>query len=57
MLGIEIHRDRRNAKIIFSQEKYVEIRLVRFEMNKEKPMNVPLASHFELVLMPQQHNP
>ena len=48
ILGIEIHRDRRNGKLSFSQEKYVEKILERFGMNKVKPVNVPLASHFKL---------
>ena len=46
ILGIEIHRDIRNGKLSFSKEKYAEKILVRFEMNKAKPVNVPLASHF-----------
>ena len=48
ILGIEMHKDKRNGKLSFSQEKYVENILVRFEMNKEKPMNVHFASHFKL---------
>ena len=48
ILGIQIHKYRRNGKLSFSQEKYVEKILVRFEMNKEKIVNVPLASHFKL---------
>ena len=48
ILGIEIHRDRRNGKLSFSREKYVEKILERFGMNKVKPVNVPLASHFKL---------
>ena len=48
ILDIEIHRDKRNGKLIFSQEKYVEKILVRFKMNKEKPVNVPQASHFKI---------
>ena len=47
ILGIEIHRDRRNGKLSFSQ-KYVEKILERFEMNKANPVSVPLASHFKL---------
>ena len=42
ILGIEIHRERKNGKLSFSQEKYVEKILERFEMNKAKPVNVPL---------------
>ena len=48
ILGIEIHKDRKNGKLSFSLEKYVERILERFEMNKENPVNVPLASHFKL---------
>ena len=48
ILGIEIHRDKRNRMLNFSQEKYVEKILVRFEINKAKPVNIPLASHFKL---------
>ena len=48
ILGIEIHRVRKNGKLSFSQEKYVEKILKRFEMNKEKHVNVPLDSHFKL---------
>ena len=45
---IEIHSDRKKGKLKFSQEKYVEKILERFEMNKAKPVNVPLVSHFKL---------
>ena len=48
ILGTKIHRDRRNGKLSFSQETYVEKILESFEMNNEKPVNVPLASHFRL---------
>ena len=48
ILGIEIHRDRINGKLSFSQEKYVEKIFERFEMNKENPVNFPLDSHFKL---------
>ena len=48
ILGIEIHKDGRNGKLSFSQEKCVEKILVRFKMNKVKLVNVPLASHFKL---------
>ena len=49
-MGIRIHRDRRNGKLGFSQKKYVEKILVRFKMNKAKPVNVPLTSLFKLSL-------
>ena len=48
ILGIEIHKDKKNGKLSFSQEKYVEKIVERFKMNKAKPVNVPLASHFKL---------
>ena len=41
ILGIEIHRDRKNGKLSFSQEKYVEKIIERFEMKKEKYVNFP----------------
>ena len=36
------------VSLVFSHEKYVEKILVRFEMSKEKPVNVPLPSHFKI---------
>jgi hypothetical protein len=55
ILGMEIHRDRKNGKIWLSQQKYVERVLEKFSMNSVKPVNVPLASHFKLssVLSPR----
>ena len=50
IFNIEIHKERRNFKISFSLDKYVEKILVRFEMNKEKHVNVPLDSHFNISL-------
>ena len=51
ILGIEIHRDKINGKLIFLQEKCVEKILVRFKINKENHVNVPLASHFKSSLV------
>ena len=48
ILGMEIHRDRKNGKLWSSQQKYVEKILEKFSMNNVKPVNVPLASHFKL---------
>ena len=48
ILGIEIHKDRKNGKLGFSQEKYIEKLLERFEMNKANRVNVSLYSHFKL---------
>ena len=55
ILGMEIHRDRKNGKLWLSQQKYVEKVLEKFFMNNVKPVNVPLASHFKLssVLSPR----
>ena len=48
ILGMQIHKDRKNDKLWLSQIKYVEKILQRFGMNKVKPVNIPLASHFKL---------
>ena len=48
ILGIEINKDGRNGKFRFSEEKYVEKLLERFEMNKANCVNVPLCSHFKI---------
>ena len=55
ILGMEIHRDRKNVKLWLSQQKYVEKVLEKFRMNNLKPGNVPLASHFKIssVLSPR----
>eukprot|EP00253_Pinus_taeda_P025925 PITA_25925 len=55
ILGMEIHRDRKNGKLWLSQQKYVEKVLEKFSMNNVKPVNIPLASHFKLssVLSPR----
>jgi hypothetical protein len=45
---MEIFRDKRNGKLWFSQQKYVENILSRFGMNNVKLVLVPLASHFKL---------
>jgi len=42
------HRDRENGKLRFSRQKYVEKVLVKFGLNNEKPVNIPLASHIKL---------
>ena len=46
ILGMEIHRDKKNGKLWLSHQKYVEKVLEKFSMNNVKPVNVPLASHF-----------
>jgi hypothetical protein len=48
ILGIEIHRDMKNDKICLSQHTYMEKILMKFGMHAMKPVNVPLASHFNL---------
>eukprot|EP00253_Pinus_taeda_P024271 PITA_24271 len=48
ILGIEIHRDKKNGKLWLSQQKYVEKVLEKFSMNNVKLVNVPLTSHFKL---------
>eukprot|EP00253_Pinus_taeda_P003485 PITA_03485 len=51
ILGMEIHKDRKNGKLWLSQQKYVEKILEKFSMNNVKPVNIPLASHFKLSLV------
>ena len=48
ILGTEIHKDRKNGNLWLSQQKYVEKVLENFSMNNVKPINVPLASHFNI---------
>jgi hypothetical protein len=48
ILGMEIHRDRKNGKMWLSKHKYVEKILMRFSMNNVKPIQIRLASHFKL---------
>ena len=48
ILGMDIHRDRKNGKLWLSQQKYVEKILMRFSMNDVRPIHIPLASHFKL---------
>eukprot|EP00253_Pinus_taeda_P013808 PITA_13808 len=48
ILGMDIHKDRKNGKLWLSQQKYVEKVLEKYCMNNVKPVNVPLASHFKL---------
>ena len=47
-MGMQIHRDMKNGKLWLSQKKYVEKILQRFGMNKVKPVNIALASHFNI---------
>jgi hypothetical protein len=48
ILSMEIHKDRKNGKPSLSQQKYVEKIFMRFGMNTVKPIQIPLASHFNL---------
>jgi hypothetical protein len=48
ILGMEIHINMKNGKMWLSQHKYVEKILMRFSMNNVKPIQIPLASHFNL---------
>ena len=46
ILGIRIVRDRSLGLILLSQENYIKKFLERFNMDKAKPVNCPLAGHF-----------
>ena len=48
ILGMKIVRDRKAKKIWLSQEKYVERVIERFNMRDAKPVNTPLANHFNV---------
>ena len=51
ILGMEIHRDRKNVNLWLSQQKYWERVLEKFGVNNVKPVNVPLASHLKISLV------
>jgi len=48
ILGVRIHRCRKDKKLFISQEQYIEKVLERFNMNKAKVVSSPLATHFKL---------
>ena len=48
ILGIRITRDRKNCKLTFSQNEYIQKVLKRFNMHNEKPVSTPFVSHFKL---------
>ena len=48
ILGMKIVRDRQNKKLWLSQERYIERVIRRFDIQKAKPVSVPLAHHFKL---------
>jgi len=51
ILGMKVIRDHSKKLIWLSQEKYIEKALKRFNMDKAKPVSVPLAKHFKLSTM------
>ncbi|ONK68535.1 uncharacterized protein A4U43_C05F12950 [Asparagus officinalis] len=48
ILGMEIHRNRREGSLFLSQEKYIKKVLERFGMLDAKPVKTLLAAHFRL---------
>ena len=48
ILGVRIHRYRKDKKLYISQEQYIEKVLERFNMNNAKVVSSPLATHFKL---------
>ena len=48
ILGVRIHRSRKDKKLFISQEQYIEKVLERFNMNNAKVVSSPLATHFKL---------
>ena len=48
ILGMRITRDRKNHKLAFSQNEYIQEVLKRFNMHNAKPVSTPFASHFKL---------
>lgn len=48
ILGMQIVRERKNQRLWLSQEKYVERVIKRFNMDKAKPVSIPLGNQFKL---------
>uniref|UniRef100_A0A3Q7EB76 Reverse transcriptase Ty1/copia-type domain-containing protein n=1 Tax=Solanum lycopersicum TaxID=4081 RepID=A0A3Q7EB76_SOLLC len=48
ILDMQIVRDRKDKKLVLSQEKYIQKVLRRFSMDKAKVVSTPLAMHFKL---------
>jgi len=48
ILGMQIMRDRKNKRLLLSQEKYIKKVLDKFNMKDAKPVGTPLAAHFKL---------
>ena len=51
ILGIEIYRNRSEEKLYLSQCEYLKKVLVRFGMDKDKPVETPLPGHISLSKM------
>ena len=51
ILGMKIQRDRTSKKVYLSQKGYIDKVLERFGMQKAKPVQTPLASHFRLSIL------
>jgi hypothetical protein len=45
ILGIDVHIDKKNAKLWLSQQNFMVNILMRFSMNIVKPINIPLSFH------------
>ena len=48
ILGMEIHKDRKNKKLYLSREKYLKKVLQRFGLENSKSERIPLGPHFKL---------
>jgi len=48
ILGVQLKRDRKNGIISLTQHKYIRNGLEKFNMDKCKPVQTPLPSHFRL---------
>ena len=48
IFGMRITRDRKNYKLTLSQNEYIQKVLEIFNMQNEKPISTPLASHLKL---------
>ncbi|KAG8474438.1 hypothetical protein CXB51_034087 [Gossypium anomalum] len=55
IIGMEILRDRKASKLYLSPKGYIEKVFCRFNMQSDKPINIPLTAHFRLssTLSPQ----
>ena len=49
ILGMRITRDRKNRKLTLSQNEYTQKALEIFNMQNEKLVSTPLASHLKLI--------